>query len=310
MLVPKNATTIRCGKFRGYVPATWNDLPNELLLPILAIITLSGQERALTQAELIPYLRLNILAVLLHTDLDLLFQEVGAGADAGAEEREIAMADLQPLLDLITFPFYAPDPEKPTQLAVHFGLTRCPFPAIQSPGGYDWAAPSDALANITIWELAYVLPLADDYGEQRNDETLCLLLAALYRQQKCATPENLQAEYHGDIRVPLYRSEHLVAVRAREWRRAPHIVKQALWFWFSSCRQAIVQNPSFAILFESTGGKEDPYGWAGTLLHLAGNQVMNMDRLADVPYDSALLQLAREKYQAQEMETQRKRRKQ
>lgn len=312
MLVPKNATRLKIGNLLGYVPESWNDLPREKLLGIMAIILISAQETKLDAAAMIAYQRINILAVLMNTDLDLLLDELGLGAAAGAmsvEEAEEANDNLLQLLDTITFCYEPASEDEPEQLRIRMGLTRCPYPQLKDDRGFTLYAPKDELENLTIYELATVLTLMDAYTREKSDDVLHDLLATIYRPGKRATPDNLAADFHGDRREPLYRADHLVPARARHWRKVPHIVKQTLWFWLASCRQAIVGNPAFAILFEAgTGGKEDPFGWAGTLLHLADNKVMHMDAAATAPYASALLQLAREKHQAQEEEMKAKRR--
>jgi hypothetical protein len=303
MLVPKNATRLKIGKLLGYVPESWNDLPKDKLMKIVAIITLAKLEE-MTADEMVVYLRLNILAVLMNTDLDLLLQEFGFTAsmqlaiEGEAEEEKFL---LNQVMDTITFCFEAADEENPDQLHIKMGLTRCPYPQLTTHQGITVYAPADELKNLTIYELASVLTLMDAYNNNKDADVLHQLLGTIYRPGKLVTPEQTASGFDGDRRQRLYRADHLVAARARQWKKVPHIVKQTLWFWLAGCRQAIVDNPAFAILFErSSGGKEDPFGWAGTLLHIADNKVMNMDQAANAPYSSALLQLAREKMMALE----------
>ncbi|MEM6772304.1 MAG: hypothetical protein AAF597_17140, partial [Bacteroidota bacterium] len=167
------------------------------------------------------------------------------------------------------------------------------------PNGESLYGPRDGLKNVTIYELASIFTLMANYHESKEDADLRMLLATIYRPKKRLVGTT------SDVRVGLYKNDDQKRVekRARLWRKAPELVKSLLHFWLQCCRQVIVTSPELAVLFEKSGrGKEDPHGWAGTLLHLANESVVHLDAAATTPWPQALRQLAREKQQALDAE--------
>ncbi|MEM9928925.1 MAG: hypothetical protein AAF840_03810, partial [Bacteroidota bacterium] len=153
--------------------------------------------------------------------------------------------------------------------------------------------------NLTIYELGHLFAAMDQYTSSKKAADLNYVLALIYRRHKPKNKENRAADYHGDIRRPLYKEEIRARQRKAYFNKVPNLPKQLLWFWLVSCRYAIVKNPVYSILFERQIGEPesgpDPYGWAGTLLHLAGDSITNLDKVAEQNYQNAFLQLAREK---------------
>lgn len=306
IVAPKNAHLIRLGKYRGYVPDSWNDLPTAQLLRILAVLLVSGYDPGLRRADLVTHQRFEILAILLGIELAELQRHLEVEISAAEEdEREELMWQWNQVLQLITFPFERLDPDEEEGVATYrlsLTLTRCPYPQLKMPNGTNWYAPADGLANISMYEFSHVFTAMDAYTESKDAADLDKLLAIIYRPAKPPTRENLDSDFGGDRRQPLYGHDSLVRQRLRYWKRAPQLVKQLLWFWLSSCRQSIVTHPALAMLFERTeGGSPDPFGWTGTMLHLSSDSVVNLPGVATQNYQPALLQLAREKLQAQEI---------
>jgi len=303
MIIPKGADVVRIGEYEGFIPKSWNDLPTPILLNITAELMAAGFEAAITPSESTTYRRLCVLGALINcTPKNLLYiLGLGDGEDSlKGERRKEVTADLDTLLQQITFCFEEVKSEEedgPTLYRLNPTLTRNPYRKI-----HDLYGPPNGLKGISIYELAMILTRMDAYTASKDPKDLHLLMATIYRPRILRSARTMSGKV-GDLRQKLYQNDDHIELRAKRWRKCPPLVLQLILFYLQSCRQAIVKTPAFAILFEqSSGGKEDPHGWAGTLLHLANNQVMNMDRAAVVPYESALLQLAREKAQAQEDE--------
>ena len=69
----------------------------------------------------------------------------------------------------------------------------------------------------------------------------------------------------------------------------PREVKQIMVFWFASCRQQIIEQ--YPDLFNAPGsGSPSKYGWAATLMAMAGN-ITQLDTVSAQPAEDALTYL-------------------
>ena len=110
------------------------------------------------------------------------------------------------------------------------------------------------------------------------------------------TRENKRVEYYGDIRMSVYRLEHLIDKRVKIVQSLPVIVKQIILFWFASCRRAIIQayprvfqpQDEYAIAGEVVG---NDYSYGDMLLALAGG-IHHLDQVSERPYGDGLVYLS------------------
>jgi hypothetical protein len=316
MIIPKGAQLIRIGPLSGFIPRSWNELPTSRLLSVYATLLTAGYEPGITRTELLLYQRVCILSNLLETDVDTLLGVLGQDAQPGRQITDDLASQLVHVLDQIAFCFERVEEEEDQDEAdegshhyrLRLDLTRCPYRRLED-GEVTLYAPADGLRNLTIFELGHLFTALDAYARDRQARDLHRALAIVYRPGKPASAAGPGRDYGGDRRQPLYGAEHLIDARARRWRRVPHLVQQVLWFWLVSCQQQIVHHPALSVLFApdtSGGDRSDPFGWAGTLLHLAGENLAHLPGVATQSYQIALLQLAREKQQALELEARRR----
>lgn len=310
MIIPKGAETVRIGPYVGFIPKHWNDLPTPMLLGVYSALLAAGYE-PLKPEEVVPYQRLVVLCELIRATpadlLNLLGLHLGPDALQG-EQREEVMADLNTLLDQITFCFEDITPEDDEDAAKQYrlrlDLTRCPYPKITQTKGVHYFGPRNGLENVSIYELASIFTALSAYDKSKDRADLRTLMATVYRPRKLRSVSSLSNGTGGDVRQALYMHDGLVEKRAKEWRKVHELVQSLLHFWLQCCRYQIVTHPDLAVLFERSegGGQEDPDGWAGTLLHLAGNSIVNIDKTSTTAWPVALRQLAREKRQGEEQE--------
>ena len=297
MLTPKNADVIRIGPHRGYVPKSWNDLPTKQLIEVYAALVASGYE-VLKPTEVIPYQRLVVLAILLNTnpaDLLSLLGLAGGEEQLRGEARLEVVDTLEQLLDQIDFCFEKlpqKEDEEGKKYRLYPGLTRNPYRELKGPDGKLYG-PANGLNNVSVYELGSILTLMSVYDQSGEPADLRRVLATIYRPAKI-NYKPYRANPIADPRQRLYKTEHLIDRRARQWLRVPPIVQSLLYFWLQCCRHQIVTAEELSVLFDGKGGQEDPDGWAGTLLHLAGNSAINMEQVSNTRWPEALRQLARE----------------
>lgn len=181
-----------------------------------------------------------------------------------------------------------------TEYAIALKLTKCPFPKFDRPKKKtgkkrSYYGPSDGLDNITFLELCVTFHLFEQYVKTYDQDILDELLATMYRSPKPKTKQNKYAGYHGDKRQPYLHHEALVPKRKKQIATLPREVKQLLAFWFASCRQQIIDQ--YPDLFDTSGkGQPSKYGWASTLMALAGN-LSDLDTVSQQPAEDALTYL-------------------
>lgn len=301
MVIPKHAQVVRIGRYRGFIPASWNDLPRPTLLRVFAFLLAAGYETGLEAEEVLTYHRIGVLAALLGTDIPPLLAELGVAEGELLEDDQLSA--VVTVLDMITFCFERVDVDDDTlyRFRLRLDLTRCPYESIRLPSGKNLYPPSTGCENISLFELSHLWSAMDAYAQDHQAEDLHRALTIVFRPAKRPTPENMEADFHGDRRLPLYGHDHQIEQRARYWKRAPQLTKQLLWFWLSSCRAQLVNHPALAILFERSGNSSpDPFGWSGTMLHLADDSLVNLPGVATQNHRTALMQLARERVMAEE----------
>ncbi len=193
------------------------------------------------------------------------------------------------------------DEEGNTQVEIIHGLTKCPYPELDMVGEI-WYAPADGLRNLTIYELGSAFTLFEAYIKTENTNLADKLLGLIFRPSKPTTEHNTRSNYEGDRRLPYAKHETTVAARAEKFKSIPDFCKQLLLFWFSSCRQSILND--YSTVFSGGDGKEDEFGWGGLLLSIANNPA-NIDQVAAQPYNNILTHLAMLEKQRKEAELRR-----
>jgi hypothetical protein len=311
------------------LPTHWNDLTVKQQLSAYQII-MGKRLDILEPQEEIPAKRV----LLFKTLTGITEQQLKAWKDDcierhGPEGNLIFLHELDHALKDINFLFeitypdgepYSPNDElldhqdeEPQNLhyAIALTLTRCPFPKLDLPPKkngkvHSYYAPADELANISFLELCTTFHLFEQYLKNHEEDTLHHLLAVLYRSPKPKTKDNKMAAYHGDKRQPYLHHEALVPKRKKRMATLPREVKQIMVFWFAGCRQQIIEQ--YPDLFNSPGsGKPSKYGWAATLMAMAGS-LTELDNVSAQPADDALtyLDYLNEQAKQRELEAQMK----
>lgn len=299
------------------IPTSWNDLTVDQALKAYRII-MSGKPRLFTEAEHVPAKKILLFKTLsgitdenLHAwKQDCLQHDPEHGELAYLEELNQAIKAVDFLFDIKVSE--GPTPE--TTYAISLTYTRCPFPQLEEDNNKKkrkhtgkkkttYYAPADALSNISFLELCVTFHLFEQYLQNYSEDLLNELLAVVYRPGKPATKHNKLAAYHGDRRQAYLHHEALVPQRKKKMEKLPKEVKQLIVFWFASCRQHIIG--LFPDLFDSktSGSQGSKYGWAGTLMAMAGS-LTQLDQVSSTPAEDALTYLDYLNEQARKAEIQ------
>ena len=290
------------------VPQRWNDLPLRQQLMVYGIL-MTDAHGLFEPHELLPGKKVMLACALLNVTPRFLdgwqagcVEECGGDAEEG---RQLYLAQLDEVMKCADFLFEktgtegTDDNEQPTTInyQLNLGLTKCPWPVLArrhklTGKPINYHAPADALANITIYEMAAVFTLFEDFMAKQDEAIAHRLLATIYRRHKPRNQENRRMGYEGDRRLPYLRHESTVEQRIPHMAALPRPVKQLLLFWVASCRQAIVQAYPAVFSQKSSEGQDGrQYRWGGVLLSLADGLV-HLDAVAAQNHQNALTYLS------------------
>lgn len=278
------------------VPGTWNDLPLASVLYCYEII-MKDTGSWLDPVELLPFKKLLLVQHLLGMSKTYMeqWEQDCIQVHGDHDGQLIFIAELDEVLNTVDFLF---EKQEDNEVAISLTYTKIPYPFLESskqkkgkrPRLY---GPKDELSNITIFELAYTFQLFENFIESQDPDQADQLIAALYRPQKPQTRENRRTDYYGDIRMPLYRLEHMVEKRKGLVKTLPEIVKKIIIFWFGSCRHQIIRQYEnvFQPAREGVRRVGNDYGWGGMLLALSDG-IANLDKISTRPYQDGLIYLS------------------
>lgn len=302
---------VQINKKKTSLPQSWNELSLEDLLHAYAII-MHDTGTALQPEELLHWQKLQLVKYFLKlTDSFVEKWERDRCNEYGEHDGQLVfLAELQELLSTVNFLFEPVEHSglvelegAPKQMSIALTLTKCPYPYLEERRRRSGRAhrkrlyaPKDGLSNISLYELAFTFHLFEQFLETQDEALAEKLIAALYRPQKPMTRENKRVDYYGDIRMPIYRLEHLIDKRVKMVQGLPIIIKQIILFWFASCRRAIIQayprvfqpQDEYAIAGEMVG---NDYSYGGMLLALAGG-IHHLDQVSERPYEDGLVYLS------------------
>ena len=261
---------------------TWNDLSTKEALQVLTFLSLE-QEGAKIPFEtrlfwIADYLSKGKLSreIKLQDDDDIKAEILKEGVEEYAH----------PFFDIEMVP-ENPDPKiislKKPKFTYKLSLTKCPYPTLEWQsnkvlgGGRGkrkikkYYAAADGLTNVSIHELSWIFNLLEAFGKNGEEQVLSNLLAVVYRPGKKSSPEGKASGYNGDRRRVLVGEESTIAERSRLMDGLAKEVRNLLWFWLVSCREAIIAE--YPIIFDTDAvekevGEKD-YGWGGLLLTLS-----------------------------------------
>ncbi|MEM6700215.1 MAG: hypothetical protein AAF599_17560 [Bacteroidota bacterium] len=216
-------------------PRDWNDLDDEQLLKCYEIV-MKDELDIFSPMEIVPLKKLQLLKVLCDLDDEAMKRWSDDCLDYYGEEhgRLIFLAEVEAVLSCSDGLFQCTEEENEdgttrTMWQVALTRTKCPFPKIKSKdrlkkskfavgkrrGKLELHAPKDGLSNLTIYELASVFSLFEEFIKLSTDPqslpiekrfppelTLHKLLATIYRPKKAPTQVNLDINYHSDVRKP------------------------------------------------------------------------------------------------------------
>lgn len=192
-------------------------------------------------------------------------------------------------------------------------MTRNPYPLIENQhkagiGKFKmrlWG-PADELANMSFYELCATFTLFEAYISAPEGEAdpliISQLLATLYRPHKNRTRDNIAKAYEGDVRRPLLHHEKSADNRVAMMGQLPREVRQTLYFYFASCYRHIIdswqdifpqsEDSGSAPSQESDADEGNDYGWAGLLMSVAKDELVNLDKIAAQPYQNVFTMLS------------------
>ena len=305
----KEATLVEFGKKKVQVPQSWNDLPLRDVLYCYEVIMQDAGEW-IGPAELLPHKKILLARRLLNMSSTYMEQwEQDRIQEHGLHDGQLVfIAELDQVLSTVNFLFEPQGEDNEVSIALTY--TNIPYPYLESQKrGKNGKrtrlyGPKNALENITLFELGYTFQTFEKFIETQEEQWADHLIAALYRPQKPMTQENRRTAYYGDIRMPLYRLEHMIEKRQELTKTLPAIVKRIILFWFASCRKQIIQE--YENIFQSNKDKPgrhvgNDYGWGGILLGLAGG-LADLDQIANRPYQDGLVNLSYLEDQRKSME--------
>lgn len=279
------------------LPQSWNQLPLKDILHCYSII-MHDTGSWLEPVELLPYKKLLLVKYLLRlSDKYMEEWEKDCAEEYGEDGRLVFISELEEALKAADFLFEKQEEETNT-VSIALTLTKTPYSFLEerkrSRGERKrFYGPESELSNLTIFELGYTFQLFEQFINTQDEQLANQLIATLYRPQKPRTKENQRAGYHNDIRMPLYRLEHMVKKRTEMMSTLPEITRQIIIFWFASCRQKIIK--SYPNIFESKNEEVkrvgNDYGWGGLLISLADG-IVNMDKVSERPYQDAFVYLS------------------
>ena len=279
---------IEINNIKKFLPDSWNDLTHTELLTIFNLISQHIPTFVFTKDEVPYFLRIEAAKYLLRIDDDFLKK----WKDDCAEDGELVFIDELNIVSQTVTSFLFNDKEE-----VELGLTRNPYTRI----GYRSRkrkkylyGPGDLLSNISLYELGTTFTLFEKYLKDQNDEHLNKLLAVLFRPSKPRTKKNIRSDYNGDRRLPYQGYETTVKWRIPIIKKWPPLVKSLLFFWFSSCRNYIIEGHPNVFKIQPANNLErigNDYGWGGVLLSLSGG-VVNLKAVGDQPWQHGLTYLS------------------
>lgn len=297
LCVNTKSMTIQIGKKTRTIPASWNDLPLNLQLHIFTMLNIQLHHldaRTLEQVQ-----RQEIMRMILKLEpKDLhLWRRDRRKAYGKRSGDQVFFSELDEVIKAATGFLFIEQTDEDGSIAyeVNPTLTKCPYPVIAGTDAQGNAielhAPADVLDNLSFYEIGAVFTLYENFARARHIDDALALLATIYRPAKPATEENLASNYQGDIRQPYRQHESTVQQRTPYLRAVPPIVRGLLLFWVGSCLHNITVK-QYPNLFESTEENTrrvgNDYGWAGTLLTLAGGPV-HLNDMADQNFHNAFI---------------------
>ena len=258
------------------VPSTWNELPRQLLLQVVAV--LYGPNADVTQ------LRIRLLAVLLQVPL----------ATVVVSFTPVQICQIQWLTDFVL--------EELT-------LTAQLLPWVRLPGwrgwlGRRWWGPRESLRNVSFAEFIFADAYFVAYARGQEPAHLNQLVAVLYRPQR--RPYRPRAAAYGGDRRENF-NEHLVAPRATCFAALDLTEKLAVFTWYRGCRQQLERD--FPLVFEApeeTRPAATTSGWGQVLRELSGQAFGTLKETKEQPIRLVLAKLQDDAERAKELARQAK----
>lgn len=272
---------IQINDIQHHIPQTWDDLTLHQLMTCYQIVMDQRINHIFEAEEQIQLRRIEITKAILNLDDQFMKSwEKDAGSDFFQELHQVA--------DTVSAFAFEPVDDDKYQLSLN--RYKCPYPELEY-GELFFYSPADSLNNITLYELGMSFRSFEAFAQNGKEEDLHRLLAILYRPGKPDTPANVQSDYEGDRRLPLYKHETTIDRRMKTMAMMPVLVSQVIVFWFASCRQKIIS--SFPNIFEAPEGEKggNDYSWAGVILNLADG-IVNEEKVSNTNYGTALVYLS------------------
>lgn len=129
------------------------------------------------------------------------------------------------------------------------------------------------------------------------------LTSVIYRQGKFRYDRKMNPD--GDVRIPFNANE--IEFNSRIIHKWPDAVKHAIFFWYHSCRQQLIDNNP--LVFTEPGDNYTSQfntGLYGVMRSLAGDKLGTIDKIEDMYVHTAMLELGLLKEEEIRIEEQRK----
>lgn len=148
--------------------------------------------------------------------------------------------------------------------------------------------PISDFDNLKMGEFHFSELYYKDLVYENNEKAIDSLVAVLYRKPKIKYDRKKNPD--GDIRIEFNSNE--VPYNAKRVSRWPAAVKQAIFLWYDSCRQKLVQDNSL-VFKEPSNGFESQFetGLYGMMRSLAGDKLGAISDIEQMYVHTALLEL-------------------
>lgn len=174
--------------------------------------------------------------------------------------------------------------------------------------------PDEALLNISFDEFIEANGHFKSFAKTKDEQSLNMLIATLYRPKKLPTPRNIFRNYDGDKRQDFVEAN--VNLRAKKLKNLPYHIKYGIYLFFMACQNYIATATEvevdgnicdFSILFKKDGAAVKGIGMPGLLFSLAETKVFgNKKETGKERYWNILLRLYQNHLTTEELKQQRK----
>jgi hypothetical protein len=143
-------------------------------------------------------------------------------------------------------------------------------------------SPGKNLRFSTVEEIANADSYFQSFNSTKDDADLCRLIATLYRPVSIA---GLFRNIFSGMDIRSTFNGYTVERRAKRFKSLSPVIKHAVFMQYMGCRAMNVKNNPE--LYKE-GGK-DKFGWAGTIISLAGPEIGTIEEVGKMLWNSALI---------------------